>query len=122
MLLSLAVSLFPGVIATTPQNITRVLQELYESTGGSGWDYAGMEQCLNEDFGLPSYIGTSWNFTTNDTGEYVIDPCSKETHFMGIMYHRININYQWYCTSLWWIDRDDSRLEPIDPVEHSLSE
>ena len=79
----LSLGILPTVISKTPQNTTRLLQELYESTGGANWNYTSIAQCLNE-YDIPSYIGKSWNFTTNAKGEYVVDPCSEESHFIGL--------------------------------------
>ena len=77
----LALGILPTVVSKTPQNTTRLLHELYESTGGGNWNYTSIAKCL-EEYGLPSYIGKSWNFTTNAQG--AVDPCSEESHFIGL--------------------------------------
>ncbi len=75
--------ILPTVVSKTPQDTTRLLQELYERTGGGNWNYTGIVHCLKE-IKLQSYIGEKWNFTTNAEGEYLLDPCSKARHFIGL--------------------------------------
>ena len=70
--------ILPTVVSKTPQNTTRVLHELYESTGGANWNYTTMADCGDA-------TGEAWNFTTNAKGEYVVDPCSNESYFIGIL-------------------------------------
>ena len=73
----------PTVVSKTPQDTTRLLQELYERTGGGNWNYTSIAHCLKESK-QQSYIGEKWNFTTNAEGEYLFDPCSKARHFIGL--------------------------------------
>ena len=73
----LALALLHTVVSKTPQSTRRALHELYESTGGANWNYTNMAECFDG-------TGKAWNFTTNATGEYVVDPCSDESHFVGI--------------------------------------
>ena len=73
----LALALLHTVVSQTPQSTRRALHELYESTGGANWNYMTIAECNGG-------TGKAWNFTTNAKGEYAVDPCSDESHFVGI--------------------------------------
>ncbi len=73
----LVLTLLHTVVSQTPQSTRRVLHDLYESTGGANWNYTTMAQCGDG-------TGKVWNFTTDGKGEYAVDPCSKESNFIGL--------------------------------------
>eukprot|EP00605_Chrysophyceae_sp_TOSAG23-4_P001644 GSChrysophyteH1.ASY1.ANO1.1805.1 assembled CDS len=73
----LPLALLHAVVSQTPQSTIRVLHELYESAGGANWNYTSMEKCGDG-------TGKVWNFAANEKGEYMVDPCSEESNFIGL--------------------------------------
>jgi len=86
------------VISTTSQHEIDALHKIYNSTGGSNWNFVEMNKYITawaNQFNFLNLTGTAWDFSTDSSGKYVSDPCaarSTKRNFAGIGCQCVTVN------------------------------